>query len=35
MTERFRELSGETAEEAKALLGSFKTLQMATAFRLG
>ncbi len=31
MTERFRELSGEAAEEAVALLGCFKTLQMATA----
>lgn len=31
MTERFKELSGETAEEAAAFLGRFKTLQMATA----
>ena len=31
MTERFHELSGETADEAAVLLGSFKTLQMATA----
>lgn len=35
MTERFRELSGETAEEATALLGCFKTLQMATASASG
>ena len=35
MTERFRELAGETAEEAMALLGSFKTLQMATASATG
>ena len=35
MTERFKELSGETAEEAIALLGSFKTLQMATASATG
>ena len=35
MTERFRELTGETAEEAAALLGSFKTLQMATASASG
>ena len=35
MTERFHELSGETAEEAAALLGSFKTLQMATASASG
>ena len=31
MTERFRELSGETAEEAATFLGGVKTLQMATA----
>ena len=35
MTERFRELDGETAEEAAAFLGSFKTLQMATASAAG
>ena len=35
MTERFRELSGETADEASVLLGSFKTLQMATASASG
>ena len=35
MTERFRELSGEIAEEAAALLGSFRTLQMATASASG
>ena len=35
MTERFRELSGETEEEAAALLGSFRTLQMATASASG
>ena len=35
MTERFRELAGETAEEATAFLGSFKTLQMATASAAG
>ncbi len=31
MTERFRELDGETSEEAAAFLGSFRTLHMATA----
>ena len=35
MTERFRELAGETADEAMAFLGSFKTLQMATASAAG
>ena len=35
MTERFRELDGETAEEAAALLAGFKTLQMATASAAG
>ena len=35
MTERFKDLAGETAEEAMALLGSFKTLQMATASAAG
>ena len=35
MTERFRELSGETGEEAAVLLGRFKTLQMATASASG
>ena len=35
MTERFRELTGETAEEAAAFLASFKTLQMATASAAG
>ena len=35
MTERFRELDGETAEEAMAFLGSLKTLQMATASAAG
>ena len=35
MTERFKELVGETAEEAMAFLGSFKTLQMATASAAG
>ena len=35
MTERFRELTGETAEEAMAFLGGFKTLQMATASAAG
>ena len=35
MTERFRELTGETADEATAFLGSFKTLQMATASAAG
>ena len=35
MTERFHELSGETAEEASALLRGFKTLQMATASASG
>ena len=35
MTERFRDLSGEMAEEAATLLGSFKTLQMATASASG
>lgn len=35
MTERFRELDGETAEEAMAFLGSMKTLQMATASAAG
>ena len=35
MAERFGELDGETAEEAMALLGSFKTLQMATASATG
>ena len=35
MTERFRELDGETAEEAATFLGSFKTLQMATASAAG
>ena len=35
MTERFRELSGETGEEAASLLGSLKTLQMATASAAG
>ena len=31
MTERFRELTGEVADEAAALLRSCRTLQMATA----
>ena len=35
MTERFKELIGETAEEAMAFLGGFKTLQMATASAVG
>ena len=35
MTERFHELSGETAQEAAALLGRFRTLQMATASASG
>ena len=35
MTERFRELTGETAEEAATFLGSVKTLQMATASATG
>ena len=35
MTERFRELIGETAEEAAVFLGRFKTLQMATASATG
>ena len=35
MTERFRELDGETAEEAMAFLASLKTLQMATASAAG
>ena len=35
MTERFRDLAGETAEEAAAFLGRFKTLQMATASATG
>ena len=35
MTERFHELSGETAQEAAALLGRFRTLQMATASACG
>ena len=35
MTERFRELGGETVEEAAALLASFKTLHMATASAAG
>ena len=35
MTERFRELIGETAEEATAFLRTFKTLQMATASTAG
>ena len=35
MTERFRELIGETADEAMAFLGSFRTLQMATASATG
>ena len=35
MTERFKELAGETADEAMAFLGSFKTLQMATASAAG
>ena len=35
MTERFRELSAETGEEAAVLLGRFKTLQMATASASG
>ena len=35
MTERFRELASETADEAMAFLGSFKTLQMATASAAG
>ena len=35
MTERFKALVGETAEEAMAFLGSFKTLQMATASASG
>ena len=35
VTERFRELSGEIAEEAMAFLGGFKTLQMATASATG
>ena len=35
MIERFKELTGETAEEAAAFLGSFKTLQMATASAAG
>ena len=33
--ERFRGLSGEAADEAAGLLGSFKTLQMATASATG
>ena len=35
MTERFRDLDGETAEEAMAFLASLKTLQMATASAAG
>jgi len=35
VVERFRELIGETAEEAIAFLGGFKTLQMATASASG
>lgn len=35
MTERFRELSGEVAEEAAAFLRGCKTLQMATASESG
>ena len=35
MTERFRELIGETADEAMAFLGGFRTLQMATASATG
>ena len=35
MTERFRALTGETVEEATALLRSFRTLQMATASAAG
>ena len=35
MTERFKELAGETAAEAAAFLGGFKTLQMATASAAG
>ena len=35
MTERFRDLTGETAEEAMTFLGAFKTLQMATASASG
>ena len=35
VTERFRALIGETAEEARTFLGSFKTLQMATASASG
>ena len=35
MTERFKELVGETAEEAAAFLGRFRTLQMATASATG
>ena len=35
MTERFRELTGETAEEAMVFLGSFRTLHMATASASG
>lgn len=35
MTERFKELAGETAEEAAAFLGRFRTLQMATASATG
>ena len=35
MSERFRELDAETAAEAVALLGRFKTLQMATASASG
>ena len=35
MAERFKELDGGTAEEAMALLGRFKTLQMATASAAG
>ena len=35
MTERFKELAGETAEEAAAFLGRFRTLHMATASAAG
>ena len=35
MTERFRELTGEVADEAAALLRSCRTLQMATASTAG